>query len=58
MDQKALHDLAIAYAQARLTRKQYDAKLSPSEDELYHFVYDYLFATEHINEQIKQYPTR
>lgn len=57
MDPKVLHELALAYAQARLIRKQQDSEKAPTQDELYSFVYDYRFATEHISEQLKQYPT-
>ncbi len=35
MDKKQIHELAIAYAQARLIRKQQDAETPPTEDELY-----------------------
>ncbi len=56
MDKKQIHDLAIAYAQTRLLRKQYDAEKPPTEDELYNFAYDYRFALERIEHQLKQYP--
>jgi len=56
MDQKLLHELAISYAQARLTRKQIDAENCHSEDELYDFIHDYQFALTHTNEQLKRLP--
>jgi len=57
MDQKLLNDLAIAYAQTRLLRKQSDSTNPPSRDELYSFIYDYRFALGNIEEQMRQYPT-
>lgn len=57
MDKIQLNELAIAYAQARLTRKQFDSKNPPNEDELYNFAHDYLFAMEKLEKQFKQYPT-
>ena len=56
MDTKLRHELAIAYAQARLTRKQFDAETPPSEEELYCFYYDYQFAIDNIAKQVKSYP--
>ncbi len=55
MDKKHLHDLAITYAQARLTRKQYDSEKPPTHDELYNFVYDYHFALDHVEKIMKHY---
>lgn len=55
MDRQELHNLAVAYASARLSCKQ--VSKVPSTDELYDFIYDYRFALEHIEEQAKQYPT-
>ena len=56
MDTKLCHELSIAYAQARLTRKQFDASVPPNEDELYGFYYDYQFAMNNIAKQVKSYP--
>ena len=56
MDEKLLHNLAVAYAQARLSRKHSDAAKPPTKDELYNFAYDYAFAMEHIESQLKSYP--
>lgn len=54
--QNTYNNLAIAYAQARLSRRQSDAEKVPSEDELYAFCYDYLYALDHIEQQIRKYP--
>lgn len=56
MDPKVLHDLSIAYAQARLSRKQYNSKEPHSKEELYDFIHDYHFARNNIVEQSKQLP--
>lgn len=56
MDKIQFHELAIAYAQARLSRKQDNSLKPASKDELYDFVHDYLFAMEHIKDQAKLYP--
>lgn len=56
MDKKQIHELAIAYAQARLIRKQQDAETPPTEDELYIFAYDYQFALERAEKMLRQYP--
>lgn len=56
MDTKLCHELSIAYAKARLIRKQFDAERPPSKDELYSFYYDYQFAMDYIPEQAKSYP--
>lgn len=56
MDKMQCHELAIAYAQARLSRKLDDSQKPSSKDELYNFVHDYRFAMDHINEQLKYVP--
>lgn len=56
MDMKQLHEIALAYAQARLCRKQYDANKPPTKDELYDFTYDYQFALEYAEDEMRKYP--
>ena len=56
MDKKQLHELAIAYAHARLLRKQYDAEKAPTKDELYNFTYDYQFAMANTERVLKECP--
>lgn len=56
MNQLQLHELAVAYAEARLSRKQQDSEKPHSKDELYSFIHDYQFAMDHLEKQIKQCP--
>ncbi len=56
MDKKQLHEIALAYAQARLYRRQYDADKPATKDELYGFTYDYQFALEHAESEMRKYP--
>ena len=56
MNQSLLHELAIAYAEARLSRKQYESGKPHSKEELYNFAHDYQFAMDHLEEQLKQCP--
>ena len=56
MDKKLLHEIALAYAQARLSRRQYDADKAPTKDELYSFTYDYQFALDHAENEMRKYP--
>ncbi len=56
MESQTLYQqLAIAYAQARLSRKQPEREI-PTKEELYSFAYDYRFALENIREQLSHYP--
>lgn len=55
IDLRIYEDLAIAYAQARLARKQDDADKPPSTDELSSFAYDYIFARRNIAKEINSF---
>lgn len=55
IDLRIYEDLSIAYAQARLARKQDDAEKLPSTDELSDFVSDYIFARRNIAAEMKPF---
>ncbi len=54
MTKEQLHDLAVAYAQARLARKSGNAAMAHSENEVSNFYSDYQYACETIVKLLKQ----
>lgn len=54
MEEKQIHDLAIAYAQVKLTHYQQEYEKSCEEEELYQFAKAYKFALENLEHQYNQ----
>ncbi len=54
MDNKKIHDLAVAYAQAKLIKEQEDAGYT--NEEIRSFLCAYHFALIHIPEEDKEIP--
>jgi hypothetical protein len=51
MDEKILHDLAVAYAQVKLTQFQDEYGKSGDSDELYEFAKAYRFAIDNFESE-------
>ena len=51
MDEKTLHDLAIAYAQVKLTQFQSEYGKSSDSEELYEFAKAYRFALDNLENE-------
>lgn len=54
MNEQQLHDLAVAYAQVKLTHYQQEYGKSCDEEELYYFAKAYKFALDNLEKQYEQ----